>query len=59
MHEPEEIAMDTRQPRRQFGMQMMLGSLVELVECRLVGNIACIAETAGLACHYIVVHRLG
>jgi len=59
MHELEKIAVDTRQPLRQFGMQVMLGSLIELVEHRLVWNIAGITETAGLACHYIVMHGLG
>jgi len=59
VHELEKIAVDTRQARRQLGMQVVLGSLIELVEHRLVWNIAGITETAGLAYHYIVTHGFG
>ncbi len=57
MYELEEIGMNTRQPRWQLSMQMMLYSLVKLVERRLIRYIAGINESATLTGHHIVMSR--
>ncbi|KEY89669.1 hypothetical protein PC358_11095 [Pseudomonas capeferrum] len=59
LDEVEEIPVNTRQPGRQVGMQVMLDVLIELIERRLIRNVAGVGKTAGATGHHIVMHGLG
>ena len=59
LNEVEEIPMNPRQSGRQVGMQMMLDVLIELIECRLIRNVAGVSKSAVTTGHHIVVDGLG
>ena len=59
LDEVEKIPMNPRQSGRQVSMQVMLDVLIELIERRLIRNVAGVGKTSVPTGHHIVMDCLG